>query len=40
MSLCKEKGLQMQAEVRGLKTENHRILDILQNPNTEDDSST
>ncbi len=27
--------LQMQSEIRGLQTENSRILDILQNRNTE-----
>ncbi|OUL33806.1 hypothetical protein [Nostoc sp. 106C] len=32
--------LQMQSEIRGLQTENNRILDILQNRNPEDDSST
>ncbi|MDF5732867.1 MAG: hypothetical protein PUP92_33955 [Rhizonema sp. PD38] len=30
--------LQMQLEVRGLQTENRRILDVLQNRNTEGDS--
>ncbi|BAY11146.1 hypothetical protein [Calothrix sp. NIES-2098] len=32
--------LQMQSEIRGLQTENSRILDILQNRNPEDDSFT
>jgi hypothetical protein len=32
--------LQMQSEIRGLQTENHRILDILQNRNPEDDASS
>ncbi|MBW4567079.1 MAG: hypothetical protein KME31_03360 [Tolypothrix carrinoi HA7290-LM1] len=30
--------LQMQSEIRGLQTENSRILDILQNRNTEGES--
>ncbi|OUL29208.1 hypothetical protein BV378_06240 [Nostoc sp. RF31YmG] len=32
--------LQMQSEIRGLQTENSRILDILQNRPPEDNSST